>query len=115
MIDPVHNLAGAQMLALAIVNTIPEPFLILDEDFRVLAASRSFCDVFKVAAEDTQGRLLFDLGDRQWNIPALRHLLETIIPDRVAMDNFEVSTIFPILGVGSCCSMRARFFTKTAQ
>lgn len=98
MIDPVHNLAGAQMLALAIVNTIPEPFLILDEDFRVLAASRSFCDVFKVAAEDTQGRLLFDLGDRQWNIPALRHLLETIIPDRVAMDNFEVEHDFPDVG-----------------
>lgn len=98
MIDPVHNLADAQMLALAIVNTIPEPFLILDEDFRVLAASRSFCDVFKVAAEQTQGHLLFDLGDRQWNIPALRHLLETIIPDRVAMDNFEVEHDFPDIG-----------------
>jgi chemotaxis protein methyltransferase CheR len=98
VIDPVHNLADAQMLAMAIVNTIPEPFLILDEDFRVLAASRSFCDVFKVAAGQTQGHLLFDLGDRQWNIPALRHLLETIIPDRVAMDNFEVEHDFPDIG-----------------
>jgi chemotaxis protein methyltransferase CheR len=98
VIDPVHNLADAQMLAMAIVNTIPEPFLILDENFRVLAASRSFCDVFKVAAEHTQGHLLFDLGDRQWNIPALRHLLETIIPDRVAMDNFEVEHDFPDIG-----------------
>lgn len=98
VIDPVQNLADAQMLALAIVNTIPEPFLILDEEFRVLAASRSFCDVFMVDAEHTHGSLLFDLGDGQWNIPALRHLLETIIPDRVTMDNFEVEHDFPDLG-----------------
>lgn len=98
VIDPAQNLADAQVLALAIVNTIPEPFLILDEEFRVLTASRSFCDVFRVDAEHTHGSLLFDLGDGQWNIPALRHLLETIIPDRVTMDDFEVEHDFPDLG-----------------
>ncbi|MEO5493436.1 MAG: histidine kinase dimerization/phosphoacceptor domain -containing protein [Sphingomonas sp.] len=98
MIDPVRNPEHAQVLALAIVNTIPEPFLILNEQFRVLAASRSFYEVFKVQAEHIQGNLLFDLGDGQWNIPALRHLLETIIPDRVAMDNFEVEHDFPDIG-----------------
>ncbi len=98
MIDPVQNLADAQVLALAIVNTIPEPFLILDEDFRVLEASRSFCEIFKVEAEHTKGCLLFDLGDGQWNIPELHHLLETIIPDRVAMDNFECEHDFPYIG-----------------
>lgn len=98
VIDPAQNLADAQVLALAIVNTIPEPFLILDEEFRVLAASRSFCDVFRVDPEHTHGSLLFDLGDGQWNIPALRHLLETIIPDRVTMDDFEVEHDFPDLG-----------------
>jgi chemotaxis protein methyltransferase CheR len=83
---------------MAIVNTIPEPFLILDEDIRVLSASRAFYDVFQVDAADTQRRSLFALGDGQWNIPALRHLLETIIPDRVAMDGFEVAHDFPGLG-----------------
>ena len=97
-IDQIHDLAEAQVLALAIVNTIPEPFLILDEEFRVLTASRSFYEVFKVDAEHTYGRLLFDLGDGQWNIPALRHLLETVIPDRIAMDNFEVEHDFPDVG-----------------
>jgi two-component sensor histidine kinase len=98
MIDPLRNLHAAQVLAMAIVNTIPEPFLILDEEFHVLSASRSFYESFKVEPADTQGCLLFALGDGQWNIPALRHLLETVIPDRVAMDNFEVEHDFP--GVG---------------
>ncbi|MEI9850812.1 MAG: histidine kinase dimerization/phosphoacceptor domain -containing protein [Sphingomonas sp.] len=98
MIDPLRNLHDAQILALAIVNTIPEPFLILDEEFRVLSASRSFYEIFKVEPAETQGSLLFALGDGQWDIPALRHLLVTIIPDRVAMDNFEVEHDFP--GVG---------------
>ena len=98
MLDPLNNPQDAQLLALAIVNTVPEPFLILDQSFHVLAASRSFLEAFKVDAAETQGQLLFALGDGQWNIPALRHLLETIIPDRVAMDNFEVEHDFP--GVG---------------
>lgn len=98
VIDPIRNLDNASILAQAIVNTIPEPFLVLDESFRVLTASRSFYDIFKVAAADTENRLLFALGDGQWNIPALRHLLETIIPDRVAMDNFEVEHDFPGIG-----------------
>jgi two-component sensor histidine kinase len=99
MIDPIiRSLDDANVLAQAIVNTIPEPFLVLDESFRVLAASRSFYDIFQVDRAGTQGRLLFALGDGQWNIPALRHLLETIVPDRVAMDNFEVEHDFPGIG-----------------
>ena len=99
MLDPLRSVEDAQVLALAIVNTIPEPFLVLDERFHVLTASRAFYDVFRVDAADTQGRSLFALGDGQWNIPALRHLLETIIPDRVAMDEFEVAHDFPGLGL----------------
>lgn len=98
LIDPIRSLEDAQILAQAIVNTIPEPFLVLDEEFRVLSASRSFYDIFQVDPVDTQGRLLFALGDGQWNIPALRHLLETIIPDRAEMDNFEVGHDFPTIG-----------------
>jgi two-component sensor histidine kinase len=98
VIDPIRNLEDAQLLAQAIVNTIPEPFIVLDEGFRVLAASRSFYDIFQVDPGQTLGCLLFALGDGQWNIPALRHLLETIIPDRVAMDGFQVEHDFPGLG-----------------
>jgi two-component sensor histidine kinase len=93
-----QNVKEAQTLAQAIVNTIPEPFLVLDDQFRVLAASRSFYQTFKVDPEDTRGRLLFSLGEGQWDIPALRLLLETIIPQHAAMDGFEVDHDFPNIG-----------------
>lgn len=88
----------AQILAQAIVNTIPEPFVVLDEKFRVLAASHSFYETFKVDPENTRGCLLYALGDGQWDIPALKVLLETIIPKQVVIDGFEVEHDFP--GVG---------------
>jgi chemotaxis protein methyltransferase CheR len=95
---PIDKIADAQTLAQAIVNTIIEPFLVLDDGFRVLTASRSFYDTFKVNPAQTNGRLLYDLGDGQWDIPALRTLLETIIPERTAMDGFEVDHDFPLVG-----------------
>jgi two-component sensor histidine kinase len=98
MTSPLKQIVDPQTLAEAIVDTIHEPFLVLDAKFRVLAASRSFYETFKVVPEHTQGCMLFALGDGQWDIPALRLLLETIIPERVAMDAFEVDHDFP--GVG---------------
>ena len=85
-------------LALAIVDTVREPLLVLDKDLRVVAASRSFYLTFKVASTDTVGRLLYALGDGQWDIPRLRLLLENIVPERGVMDDFEVEHQFP--GVG---------------
>ncbi len=95
---PIPGIENAQTLAEAIVDTIHEPLLVLDAGLRVLAASRAFYEIFKVDSEHTMGCRLYDLGDGQWNIPALRKLLETIIPTRVAMDGFEVDHDFP--GVG---------------
>ena len=98
MMFPTQDLDESQTLAQAIVNTIPEPFLVLDDQFRVLAASRSFYATFQVDPEHTIGSLLYALGDHQWNIPALRILLETIIPQHEVMDGFEVVHDFPNLG-----------------
>lgn len=98
MLDSLETITDAQTLAQAIVNTLPEPFLVLDQDFRVLAASRAFYETFKVDPDSTRGRLLYSLGDGQWDIPALRVLLETIIPERTAMDGFEVDYDFPNVG-----------------
>lgn len=98
MLDPLNGMDDAQTLAQAIVNTIPEPFLVLDERFGVLAASRSFYETFKVDPAETSGRLLYSLGDGQWDIPALRVLLETIIPEKTSMDGFEVEYDFPNVG-----------------
>jgi two-component sensor histidine kinase len=85
-------------LALAIVDTVREPLLVLDKDLRVVAASRSFYLTFKVESTDTVGRLLYALGDGQWDIPRLRLLLENIVPEHGVMDDFEVEHQFP--GVG---------------
>jgi chemotaxis protein methyltransferase CheR len=96
--DAIPGIEDAQTLAQAIVNTIHEPLLVLDAQLRVLAASRSFYETFKVDPEQTHGCLLYALGDGQWDIPALRLLLETIIPEKTAMNDFEVDHDFPGLG-----------------
>ena len=98
MMQPIATIGDAQTLAQAIVNTIPEPFIVLDSQLRVLAASRSFYSAFKVDPEQTKGRLVYALGDGQWDIPALRLLLETIIPESAEMDGFEVVHDFPSIG-----------------
>jgi two-component sensor histidine kinase len=88
----------AAALALAIVDTVREPLLVLDKDLRVLAASRSFYLTFKVAQDETKNRLLYELGDRQWDIPGLRVLLENILPEQGVMDDYEVEHQFPDIG-----------------
>ncbi len=98
MLDSIPAVEDARALAEAIVNTIHEPFLVLDADLRVVAASRSFYETFQVDPEHTRGVLLYALGDGQWDISALRDLLETIIPERTAMDDFEVHHDFPGIG-----------------
>jgi chemotaxis protein methyltransferase CheR len=92
------GLADAWALAQGIVDTVREPVLVLDSELRVIAASRSFYSAFKVNPEDTQGRLLYALGDGQWDIPALRVLLEKIIPEKGVMEGYEVEHEFPHLG-----------------
>ena len=98
MSTTISAIEDAQTLAEAIVDTIHEPLIVLDGGLRVLAASRAFYEIFRVDPQHTMGCRLYDLGDGQWNIPALRLLLETIIPEKTAMDGFEVEHDFP--GVG---------------
>jgi PAS domain S-box-containing protein len=81
-----------------IVETVREPLVILDSDLRVTGASRSFYQAFSVTKEETEGRLIYELGDRQWDIPALRTLLEEILPERTQFDGFEVEHEFPRVG-----------------
>jgi two-component sensor histidine kinase len=96
--DQFTNIADACALAQAIVDTVREPVVVLDKGLRVIAASRSFYSSFKVSPEDTQGRLLYTLGDGQWDIPKLRVLLEQIIPEHGVMEGYEVEHDFPNLG-----------------
>ncbi|MEO6582023.1 MAG: histidine kinase dimerization/phosphoacceptor domain -containing protein [Sphingomicrobium sp.] len=93
-----HSLAEAQTLALAIVDTLPEPFLVLDEQFHVLAASRCFYEVFMEDPEQSHGRSLFEIGDGHWDIPGLRKLMEAVIPEQVSVEGFEFEQEFHKLG-----------------
>jgi len=92
------NVADACALAQSIVDTVREPVIVLDKALRVIAASRSFYTAFEVSPEETQGKLLYALGDGQWDIPRLRLLLEKIIPAHGVMEDYEVEHAFPHLG-----------------
>src|SRR5204863_5491176 len=92
------EIADAWALAQRIVDTVREPVLALDKDLSVIAASRSFYSSFRVLPENTQGRLLYALGDGQWDIPKLRVLLEKILPEHGVMEGYEVEHDFPGLG-----------------
>jgi chemotaxis protein methyltransferase CheR len=96
--DQFSDIADACALAQSIVDTVREPVLVLDKGLRVIAASRSFYARFKVRPEDTQDRLLYTLGDGQWDIPKLRVLLEQIIPEHGVMEGYEVQHKFPEVG-----------------
>lgn len=90
-----HDFNG---LSDAVVQTIREPLLILDSGFRIRAANPAFCRSFRVDASETVGSSLFELGNGQWDIPALRDLLEEVVPRNVSVEDFEVDHDFPHIG-----------------
>jgi len=82
----------------SIVDTVREPMLVLNADLRVRRANRSFYRTFRVTPEETVDRLVYDLGNQQWDIPWLRKLLEEVLPQDTAFDDFEVEHAFPDIG-----------------
>jgi len=83
------DLARAQTLALAIVDTLKEPFLVLDDRMHLLAGSRCFYEVFDEDPVQAHGRSLFDLSGGRWDIPGLRQLLAAVLPEHAALESFE--------------------------
>ena len=81
-----------------VVNTIHEPFLILDKDLRVMAANDSFYKTFQVDEKNTEKKIVYELGNGQWNIPSLKQLLEDILPKNTFFKGFEVVHEFPVIG-----------------
>jgi DNA-binding response OmpR family regulator len=82
----------------SIINTVREPLIVLDQDLRIVSVSRSFYEVFKVKPEETIGQLIYDLGNKQWDMPKLRELLEDILPKKAAFDNYEIEHDFTTIG-----------------
>ncbi len=85
-------------LAHRIVATVREPLIVLDGDLRIISVNDSFYRTFNVIPSDTEGRLIFEVGNRQWDIPSLRILLETILPANQHFEDFEVEHDFPEIG-----------------
>jgi two-component sensor histidine kinase len=96
--DPFADTKLGHALTRAIVETIHEPFIVLDADLRIIVASRSFYEKFQVTKEDTQGQLLYEIGGGAYNIPALRHFLRNIIPEHAVMKEYKMVHDFPPLG-----------------
>ncbi|MFP5469521.1 MAG: CheR family methyltransferase, partial [Alphaproteobacteria bacterium] len=82
----------------SIIRTMRDLLLIMDTDLRVYTANDAFYATFDVAPAATEGRLVFDLGNGQWNIPALRTLLEDILPRDNFFNNFEITHDFGNIG-----------------
>ena len=82
----------------AIVETVREPLVILNQNLEVLQANRTFYETFRAAREATEGRLIYDLGNGQWNIPKLRELLENVLPAHSTFRGFEVTHDFEQVG-----------------
>jgi signal transduction histidine kinase len=88
----------ALLYAEGIVNTVRVPLVVLDATLHVLMANQYFYTCFQVTPLETEAHLFYDLGNGQWNIPALHDLLHTILPHHTAFDNFEVTHTFPHIG-----------------
>ena len=88
----------ARELAEGIVDTVREPLVVLNADLKVVSASRSFYQHFQITAAETVGRLIYELSNRQWDIPRLRELLEKVLPLNQSFDDYAVEYELPKIG-----------------
>jgi two-component system, chemotaxis family, CheB/CheR fusion protein len=89
------ELEAAREYSGSIVETIREPLIVLDSGLRVITANHSFYTLFKYTKEETEGRLIFELGNKQWDIPELRKLLENILPRDTFFEDFRIEITMP--------------------
>src|SRR4051812_37282012 len=88
----------SDVIASEIVETVPSALLILDRDFNITSANRAFYQTFRTSAAETEGCHIYALGNGQWDIPAMRTLLESVIPHQTSVEKFELDHDFPSIG-----------------
>ena len=98
LFDRNEQLNLSRLYAESIVTTIREPLIILNKELKVRSANSAFYDKFQVKEDETEGKLLFELGNGQWNIPVLKEMLEKVLPQKIKIVDFEVAADFPVLG-----------------
>lgn len=96
--ERTQSLKESEDYLASIVQTVRESLVVLDPDFKVLSVNDHFLKTFKVTGEETEGRLLYELGNGQWDIPQLKELLEKILPTNNPVEEFEVEHDFPHIG-----------------
>jgi two-component system CheB/CheR fusion protein len=99
----------------AIVETVREPLVILNQNLQVLKANKTFYETFQAAPQETEGRLIYDLGNGQWNIPSLCELLENILPAHSTFRDFEVTHEFEHVGRKVMLLNASEIFNPNAQ
>jgi two-component system, chemotaxis family, CheB/CheR fusion protein len=95
----IDDLKRARDFAEAVVGIVREPVIVLDASLRVRTANQAFYQAFQLEQKDTEGRLIYEIGNGQWNIPKLRQLLEDILPKRLWIKDFEVAQKYAGIGV----------------
>lgn len=93
-----ESLIKDNSFTLSVISTVREPMVVLDGELRVILANRSFYKTFMVNPQETENKFIFELGNCQWDIPALRDLLEKILPKNNVFDDFLVEHEFPFIG-----------------
>lgn len=96
--ERTKSLKESEEYLASIVQTVRESLIVLSPELKVLSVNDHFMHTFKVSWEETIGKKLYDLGNGQWNIDELRHLLEQILPTNNPVTDFEVSHDFPHIG-----------------
>jgi two-component system CheB/CheR fusion protein len=99
----------------AIVETVREPLVILNQNLQVVKANKAFYQTFRAVREETEDRLIYDLGNGQWNIPKLRELLENILPAHSTFRDFEVIHEFQHVGRKLMVLNASEVFNPNAQ
>ena len=85
------EIGAAREYAESIVDTVGESLLVLGEDLRVHSANRTFYQYFETSPQETEGKLLYELGNKEWDIPDLRRLLKDILPQKIVINDYEIA------------------------
>ncbi|MDB4902349.1 MAG: chemotaxis protein CheR [Mucilaginibacter sp.] len=103
LLDRNEQLNNSRLYTESIINTIRDPLIILDGDLCVKRATDGFYRKFRTNEKDTEGQYIYDLGNKQWDIPKLKELLEDLLPSKKEFKDFEVTLVFPNIGIRVMC------------
>ena len=115
IVDITEEKQVAQEIAQSIANTVREPLIVLSGDLRIISANNAFYNMFQVSKEDSEKKLIYEIGNRQWDIPKLRELLENILPKNTHFNDYEVHHSFPTVGHKTILLNARRVVTSSRQ